>query len=131
MKRYWINNSDDEVDDEDVDTTRVMVKLGDSQVLKKDFPDIYDPDLKGRMKDEFFPVQVCRQRRYVKVQDPTQTFMHDKLEYLPTHCVLESRMQTEVQYDGKQPKTDTSTASNKLLAGRSFGNDFIKQRVFL
>ena len=93
-------------------------------------PEVFDQGLRGVLKDEFFPVQICKQKKWLKVQDPTSTMIHGVVEQLPTFCVMEGRLQTEVNYDGKRPVTDTSTATAKK-GEHSFGNGFIRQQVFV
>ena len=56
--------------------------------------------------------------------------VYDVVEPLPTFCVLEGRMQTEVQYLGEKPPNDNTTASEKLMGDRTFGSSLVKPRMF-
>ena len=93
-------------------------------------PEVFDPHQKGSFKEEFFPVKICTQRKFRNPEDPSRTFMYDVEETIPTLCVLESRKQTKVNYFPQKPETDTSTA-HKKLGNRSFGNEFIEEKIFI
>ena len=56
---------DEEVDFEANKNQQIEIKLG-SNAFKASCPEVYDRELKGKMKDEFFPVQVCVQKKMVK-----------------------------------------------------------------
>ena len=137
VKRYWINNSDGE-DEEDVDYNvgdgKMQITLGNGEAVLKEFearcPEAYDKDFRGNLKDEFFPVQICVHKRHIQPNDPTSVMVYDVVEPLPTFCVLEGRMQTEVQYLGEKPPNDNTTASEKLMGDRTFGSSLVKPRMF-
>ena len=83
MKRYWINNSDDEEDLvaelPSMNNTHIQIKLGNSS-FQTEAPEVYDKDLKGQFKDEFFPVTICKQKKWLNIEDKTRTMMHGVVE---------------------------------------------------
>ena len=74
IKRYWINNSDDE-------------DVGESTGLpggerNGDVP---------KLKDEFFPVTIVQKKNIIRVADLSQTFEYDILEPKPEFLQLKGR----------------------------------------
>ena len=60
VKRYWINNSDDEYEElAHEPTDKLTVTIGKNEFSTQQ-PEVFDQGLVGVLKDEFFPVQICK-----------------------------------------------------------------------
>ena len=74
IKRYWINNSESEGEDEETQASGQSVTTGSPFENPHSF------------KDEFFPVKVCTQKKVTNIQEMSKTFMHDVEEDYTSLC---------------------------------------------
>lgn len=98
VKRYWVNNSDDE----EYFTPSTGIESDQQMVLTSDGP--ITKDQAATFVDEFFPVTVCKKKQFLRVPDPLSTFMYDRLEPDPEFVILNNRSNVEIMYQSEKPE---------------------------
>lgn len=98
VKRYWIDNSDDEADDKLRRSSHPDFQFDQTATTFQGERPGLNVDLRRSFLDEFFPVTICSKKQFLQVPDPSSVFVYDIVEKDPEFVILNDRSQVEVKY---------------------------------